>query len=425
MGARLQNWFNKTIWDVSKSSAGPNFDLKGTDSWTRLVGYQDDFSGEPITERRAHQLATVYTCINVRAKTIASLPINILQEDDKGNKQSLSDHPAYYPLAQQPNNYMSSANMFMTSMIHSDSWGNSLIGINRDGRTRPQSFEIIRQEDWNAKISNGEAWYNIRGEMYRASDVLHFRWFSFDGLIGVSPIRQNAITMGKAFKTERYSGMTLGKKPPGLLSYEGEMKPETKAQNQKNWKEDVENGETPILSGRWKYQPIILPPGDAQYIETEGLTDQKICGIYSVPPSFIQNYVRMTWNNAEQVDLSYTKHTIIPIVRVIEQECNMKLFTEKEKKNTYVKFNLNGLLRADSKSRAEFYTAMRNVGGMNGNEIRELEDRNQYSGGDIFTTNAANIPMDQLRDYYKKMSEKTAPQPVKSRINGHEQEILN
>lgn len=375
--------------------------MKGTEAWARLIGYSDNFADEPVSEQRAHGLATVYTCINVRSQTIASLPINVYREDGD-SKINLSEHPVYYPLAHQPNSYMSSANMFLTAMIHADSWGNSYIGINRNGRGEVRSLDIL--QPWQCESINvvdGNAYYNINGMIYPSRDVLHFRWFSTDGLNGISPIRQNANVMGKAIKAEKYSSMALGQKPPGILSYEGNMTAEQRAENQKVWKEDLMAGRTPILSGRWSFEPIMLSPGDAQFIEQEKLTDRKIYGIYRIPPVFAQDFERATFTNAEQSDLIFAKHTILPLVRVIEQECNMKLFSEREKRNTYVKFNMNGLLRGDTQSRAAFYTAMRNIGGMNGNEIREREDMNPYDGGEIYTVQGANVPVDQLREFYE------------------------
>jgi HK97 family phage portal protein len=401
-----------------KKSVGPTFDLKGTSAFSQIFG-ETNFSEETVTEKRAHGLATVFTCINVRGRTIASLPLNVMIEENS-EKRILTDHPAYYPLAHQPNSYMSSANMFLTSMIHSDSWGNSVIGINRDSRGKPSSFDIVCPGDWTVTKVDGEAWYKINGLMYHSRDVLHFRWFSYDGLEGISPIRLNANTMGMAFKQDRYSTMALGQKPPGILSYEGTLTDVQRAQNQKSWKEDLSIGQTPILSGKWEFQPIMLPPGDAEYIMGKKLTKQEIYGIYQLPPVFAQDYERATWANAEQADLVYAKHTITPICRVIEQECNMKLFTEKEKKNHFVKFNMNGLLRGDATARAAFYTAMRNIGGMNGNEIRDREDMNAYDGGEIFTVQGANVPVDQLRDFYSSKVLPTAqPNGQKEKVNGY------
>jgi HK97 family phage portal protein len=415
----------KMSWGgASKKDVGPTFDLKGTDAWQNIFGFSDNFSEEPVSERRALGLATVYTCMNVRARTIASLPCNVYQEQANGDKKVITDHPVYWLLSQEPNNYMSSANMTLTETLHADGWGNSIVGINRYARTgEPKSLDLICPGEWDVVKRDGEAWYKINGEMYPSRDVLHYRWFSLDGLMGLSPIIMNKITMGKAFKQERYEGMTLGQRPPGFLTYEGNLNSEQRAQNQKSWKDDLTTGKTPVLTGKWDYKYSILPPDATQYIMGANLTDQKIYGIFQLPPSFAQNYERMTWSNAENADLVYAKHTITPICRVREQEQNMKLFSEKEKKTMFTKYNMNGLLRGDITARAAFYTAMRNIGGMNGNEIRNFEDMNAYEGGEIYTVQGANIPVDQLRDHYKAMSDSAeqqqAPQPINGKMNGH------
>lgn len=79
---------------------------------------------------------------------------------------------------------------------------------------------------------------------------------------------------------------------------------------------------------------------------------------------------------------------------------------------------MNGLLRGDITARAAFYTAMRNIGGMNGNEIRDREDMNGYDGGEIFTVQGANVPIDQLREFYSSKVAPTAPPINGQKVNG-------
>lgn len=426
MGAFLQDVWNKYVWSTSVKSDGSNFTLKSPEAVARFMSYEDDFAKERVSERRAMGLAAVYTCMNVRSQTVASLPVNVIREEKAGNI-SIPDHPVYYPLAHQPNNYMTSANLFLSAMLNADGWGNSYIIINRNGRGEVRSLTLVPAHECDdVVVEDGFAWYKMRGEMYNSRDVLHFRWFSLDGLHGISPIRQNAMLMGKILKSERYSTYALGKRPPGVLSYEGQLTPPQKAENRKTWEEDLAQGRTPILSGRHHFDSFMINPVEAQYVQTEALTDKKVYGIFRVPPVFAQDYERATHTNAEQSDLIFAKHTITPIVRMIEQECNMKLFSEREKKTTFVKFNLNGLLRADTQTRAAFYTAMRNIGGMTGDEIREREDMPKYEGGDIMTIQGANVPIDQLRDFYaQKMVPSAEQNPPAKNLNGKFHEYFN
>lgn len=401
MPAKFQDWFTKNIWATGEKRGTSSSDTINGKFWDYFM--QDGFETVPVSQ--AQKISAVYTCLNVRSQTVAALPINIYRES-KGEKITLTDHPAYYPLAHQPNSYMSSANMFLASMLHADSEGNSYLRIYRDGKNRPNGFEIMLPLDVSVTSVEGSAFYNWKGEIIPGRNVLHFRWFSLNGLHGISPIRMNAMTMSMAKKLDKYAGLALGDRPPGYLSYDGVLKPEQLAQSQESWMNDRARGKTPVLSGNWKYNGVMISPGDAEYILSRELTKRDIYGIWRVPPIFAQDYERATFANAEQSDLIFAKHTISPIVRLIEQECNLKLFTEEEKTNTYVKMNLNGLLRGDLQARQGFYSVMNNIGAMNANEVRSLEDQNPYKGGEIYTKQAANIPVDMLREFY---STKLAP----------------
>jgi HK97 family phage portal protein len=55
-----------------------------------------------------------------------------------------------------------------------------------------------------------------------------------------------------------------------------------------------------------------------------------------------------------------------------------------ERQNYFSEFKIDGLLRGDSKSRAEFYaSAIQNVW-MNPNEVRALENMDPRDGGEVY-----------------------------------------
>lgn len=423
MGATLQNFVNKHVWDFEKRSTTSSDMSIGGRFWDFVKG-----SGgfQSVSVRDAQMIAAVYTALSVRSQTIASLPINVYTELPNGDKKNRIDHPSYMPLAHEPNDYMSSANLFMTVMLNMDSEGNAYVYIHRNGRREVSSFELWCPTEVSVNLVEGSAFYTYEGETYPARDVLHFRMFSNNGLHGLSPIRMNQSTMGMAKKLDEFSGMSIGEKPPGILGYEGDLTPEQRAQNQIAWEKDRKAGKTPIMSGKWKYTPVMISPGDAEYLGSRKLNKTDIWGIWKIPPIFAQDYERATFANAEQSDLIYAKHTITPIVKVFEQEINMKCFTEAEKLTTYVKFNMNGLLRGDMKSRAEFYTVMRNAGGMDGNEMRSLEDMNTYIGGDIKTLQVQNIPVDMMRKYWESKSTVKETAPAGTQRDAYEEQpVLN
>ncbi len=58
----------------------------------------------------------------------------------------------------------------------------------------------------------------------------------------------------------------------------------------------------------------------------------------------------------------------------------------------YAEFNVEGLLRADQKSRSEYYVKARQWGWMSVNDIRRLENMPPVEGGDTYLTPLNMVP---------------------------------
>ena len=189
--------------------------------------------------------------------------------------------------------------------------------------------------------------------------------------------------MGHKINQQVYSNNSLGKKPP--LVFSGDVTEEQMDAIGDSFTQRFADNKVPYINGNdVKMHALTIPPNEAQYIETSQYTDQKIYGIYNLPPTFAQDYEQGVKSNAEQQALTLVKHTLVPHYMLIEQECNEKLFPERNKaqKNPlFVKFNANGKLRGDMQTRKDFYQTMLTSGVMNADEVRELEDMpNQGKG---------------------------------------------
>ena len=381
----------------------------------------DGITDERVSIREGLRIAAVYISVNVPANTISSLPINVIEEKN-GNKNPVSDHPVYWLLSQEPNEYMTAPVFWHTIMTHITVWGNGYARINRDSRQRPASLDIL--VPWEVSISHdkGHLWYFYKGEQISSWDVLHYRFNSLDGICGLSPILENQDTMGMAKKLKRYTSLILGAQPPGVLSYDGNMSPEQRAENKKEW-QGGSRGAVKVLSNKMTYTPIMTPGDEVQYNETKKSNELEIYGIWQIPPTFAQKFERATYTNAEQSDLVYAKHTVQPKCVNIEKENNMKLFFEREKMTLGTKFNMNGLLRGDLAARTAFYQTMITGGVYLRNEARDLEDMNGYDGGDVPIMQGAMIPADAvgIEALRKKMENEVIPsaKPVNTKLNGH------
>jgi hypothetical protein len=101
---------------------------------------------------------------------------------------------------------------------------------------------------------------------------------------------------------------------------------------------------------------------------------------------------KSSFSNIEQQSLEFVKYTLDPWVVRWEQSMCRVLFSESEKPDYFIRFNVDGLLRGDYASRMSGYATARQNGWMSANDIRELENLDRIApelGGDLYLINGA------------------------------------
>ena len=87
-----------------------------------------------------------------------------------------------------------------------------------------------------------------------------------------------------------------------------------------------------------------------------------------------------------------------------EQSISRALLTPEEKKKYFPKFNVDGLLRGDYKSRMDGFAVARQNGWMSANDIRRLEDMDLVppeEGGDLYLINGNMTKLNDAGAAYK------------------------
>lgn len=284
------------------------------------------------------------------------------------------------------------------------SMGNGYAIIKKDDQLNPEAlFQIPAQEVKPVLIDN-EVYYEYNEVLISSGDILHLKMYSFDGVQGVSPIIHNASTIGLRIKQDKYKARIIGSKPSGILTFSQDLNPDQVDQNRAAWRKMTRDdiAGTPVLSGGAKYQTFSFNADETQMVEAAEMSDEHIMGIFRVPPTLVQNYRRATFSNAEQQGLVYV-NALTPILTMIEQECNTKLFRETNKiSNTplYTKFNIEGLLRGDILTQVEYFRFMVSNGIMSPDEIRAIQDLPPLPDGlgNTYMVQGAMISMEQLKN---------------------------
>ncbi|ADH98319.1 phage portal protein [Salisediminibacterium selenitireducens] len=383
------------------SRASPKNSLFGS---TYSFFFGGSSSGKSVNETTAMQTTAVYACVRVLAETIASLPLHVYTHTDNG-KDKAFDHPLYFMLHDEPNPEMTSFVFRETMVSHLLLWGNAYAQVIRDGRGQVLALYPLLPDrmtvDRNAK---GQLFYEYRKDtgsvLLKPEEVLHIPGLGFDGLVGYSPVAMAKNAIGMAIATEEYGAkfFSNGANPGGVLQHPGVVKDPRKIRESWNsvYQGSSNAHRVAVLEEGMTFQSIGIPPDQAQFLETRKYQTEEICRIFRVPPHLVGNLDRATFSNIEHQSISFIDNTIMPWVSRLEQAMKRALLSPDEKKQYLIKFNLNGRLRGDAGSRAQFYQIMRQNGVMSANDIRELEEMNRIpddEGGSKYLVNGNFVDM--------------------------------
>lgn len=346
-----------------------------------------------VNEDVALRYITVFSCARVLAEALGSLPLFVYKERPGGGADKARDHPVYGLIHDLPNDEMTSMSWRESQMGHHALSGNnySIITHNRKGDVidlYPMDWHLI-EPTRNKQTNKIEYHYNDRGkiEIFPKEKVFHVPGWGFDGIKGYSPIRMAAEAIGTGIATNEFiarfygQGMNIG----GVLEHP-EALGDKAYERLREWVESKGSGlanswRPLILEEGMKYSRIPMPLADAQFIETRKLNRDEICGLFRVPPHMVANMEKATFSNIEHQDLGFVKHSMLPYLQRWEQAMNWKLFTKAEReKGFYCKFNVEGLLRGDYKSRQEGLAIQRQNGVINADDWRGKEEMNPIGG---------------------------------------------
>lgn len=362
-----------------------------------------------VTNSTALALSAVWRAINVIASTLAGLPVKHYATGANGRTHvtpSIAEWKLRFP------NEIMTGYIFRETLIASAvGYGNGYAYIKRKPDGEPDELIPIAQGKCMPLLFDNKIYYKVKigseFQTLRSESILHIPGLSFDGLVGYNPITIARESIGGALATQKFgnkfyeNGATLG----GTLEVPGELSEEAYNRLKDSWHSSyhgAENsGKTAILEGGTKFMKIGIPPEEAQFLQTRQFQVEEIARWFGVPPHMLMDLTRSTNNNIEQQSMEFVTYTLMPWANRFEEEITRKLIMPSKQKTEYFEFEFNGLLRADSKSRGEYYRSMFAIAGITPNQIAELENMPKFEGGDNRFIQAGYAPMNTIEDFYK------------------------
>ncbi|HEN8714183.1 phage portal protein [Pseudomonas sp. TWI672] len=351
------------------------------------VGGRRTKAGVRITTRTALSISMVWSCVKVLSESLSGLPLK-LYEDKQGGRQMVSGNDRMLKLLRKPNPYMTMLNFLKFVVVNMALRGNAFALIERNGQG--DVIGLVPLDGRTVKIdTEDDLLYTVtpaEGNPFPVSpeNMLHFKLFSLDGIVGLSPLEYQAETMGLAKAGQQWSArfMRKGGFTGGYVIYDGFLTEQQQEQILKRFpdvrKADTDDiGKMAILQGGPKIHPAGISQKDAQFIESQQFQEEALAGIYGVP-LWLANRAGKTsimGSNLEQQLIGFITFGLKPYIDTVEDELNSKLFGASGR---FVEFVVEGLMRADSAGRSTYYGgALGGSGGsgwMSINEVRLKEN---------------------------------------------------
>lgn len=351
-------------------------------------------SGIDVSPATAMRCTAVRCAVQTIAEAIGQLPVHVYERQADGSRSRATDHPAHIVLREQANDWTSASDLFeqvtRDALLH----GNGYAHIGRvDGEIR----ELVRLDPTGIAVETDQL---TREPLYRTSgtdrryldrrDLIHIRAPSLDGVSGASPVQQAREAIGLALVMEQHAAKLFGNgaRPSGLLKFKGKLNADSAARIKASWTASHAGGNrsggTAVLEEEGEFQALTFSSVDAQFLELWQHVITEIARIFRVPPHMLFEMGRATWGNAEEMGASFVQFGLMRWVKTWQGELRLKLFTPEERGRFFAEFLLDDLLRADIGKRSEAYAKLIAARVLNPNEVRAMENRPPYAGGEQF-----------------------------------------
>ncbi|MGH6979046.1 MAG: phage portal protein [Brevundimonas sp.] len=386
--------------------------LKSADTVVRLNltdpepwGVQPAAAGVPVSETSVLALSAAWACVNLLAGTIASLPLVVYRTGANGQREVARDHPLYRLLHDSPNYDQTAMDFWEGGVAALEIRGNMHARKEQSGgrliALHPIYDPTVRRE------ANGTIRYRWTesGKSYDEpqENVLHVRGFGGSPLGGLSTLTHGRQVFGLSSAVNVAAATTFahGVRPSLILSAPaertlGERRDAIEKALQEKHAGAMNAGRPMLLEGGLTPHQVSFSPEDAQMLESRAFSVEEVCRLFGVPPHMIGHTEKSTsWGTGlEQQTLGFQKFTLRKRLKRIEQALMKQLLSPADRvAGVTIEFNLEGLLRGDSKGRSEFYKDMTAMGAMTINEVRALENLPPVPGGDVPRMQAQNIPI--------------------------------
>lgn len=373
--------------------------LFGTGLDTIWSGRND--AGVDVDYDSALAFSAIWASVRLLAGDISTFPLDAYRRGPDGTRELLMPQPRWIStpdiedpsitgvdyLAQVAASLLLDGNAFIyASPSVYDAERLEVLNPRRVQVTKPQ-----RSPEYRLLGPNGQALSDVASPV----DIVHIAILRLPGeLRGRSPVMANEQSIGIGLAAEKYIARFFGQGAlmPGIVEVPGAPAQAVIDEMAKKFRESHRgwrhSGLLGFLTNGAKFTNTGITPKDADLTALLKFYVEQAARAYLIPPFMVGSQEPAGVAYASSVERAQhyidhcLRHYVVPIEKAHDRLVPGDNRLRAAGSNTYVKLNMNALLRGDPGARAQFYKAMWEVGAYTPNRILALEDEPPFDDGD-------------------------------------------
>lgn len=348
------------------------------------------------------QVNAVFSAVSLIADTISTLPLDCYVRDD-GDRRVFRPRPVW---VDKPDVDLPREAFYSSLIVSLLLDGNAFVRVFRDTMGRPFNLVVLNPRMVKVERSRyGRMQFTMvdTGDPLASEDVVFIPDMLKPGKVrGVSRVEALKENFGLAIALERFASSFFGNGTTlaGIIEYPGNLTEEQADslrrqfdQKHGGWRKSHKTG---ILSGGAKWSQTQADPEKSTLVESRNQAIADVARAFNVPPHLLALPGTNSYASVEQSNLAWVTHCLRPIVQKLEGALSPLLAFESGGQFAFLRFNLDGLLRADIQSRSSAYSTGTNAGYLTINDVRRLEDLPSIddAAADMVRVPLANINVD-------------------------------
>lgn len=286
------------------------------------------------TPRELLTNSSVFSIITGIASDIAKLGVCLIEQDKDGVFVEVERNSPFRPFLRRPNHYQTWYKFAEQWIISKLLWGNVYVLKVRDTRgVVIKGYILDASRVLPLVTETGDVYYQLGRDPLSgiventitvpAREIFHDSMCSlWHPLVGVSPLYACALsaTMGNKIALNSVKFFDNMSRPSGILTAPGTIQDETAQRLKRYWEENytAENiGRLAVLGDGLKYDPMTIPPQEAQLIDQLKWTGIDVANSFHYPLYKLGGQVPQG-SSTEAQNITYYTDCLQPLIESME-----------------------------------------------------------------------------------------------------------